>query len=78
MTEAAWPDYDESLLVSDAIELPVQVMGKVRSRITVPTGADARTVEAAALADERVVAALAGKTVRKVIYVPGKIVNIVA
>jgi leucyl-tRNA synthetase len=73
-----WPEYDESLIREEQIELPVQIMGKVRGRITVPADADQSTTEAAALNDERVAKHLEGKMVRKVIIVPGKIVNIVA
>jgi leucyl-tRNA synthetase len=73
-----WPKWDESLAADKEIELPVQVLGKVRSRITVPADADEKTVEAAALKDDKVAALIAGKTVRKVIIVPGKMVNIVA
>ena len=73
-----WPAYDPALLRDDEIELPVQIMGKVRTRITVPADADRSTVEQAARAHERVKALLAGKTVRKVIVVPGRIINIIA
>ncbi len=73
-----WPTYDPSLVTETQIELPVQVKGKVRSKVTVPAEADAAQIEAAVLADDRVKAALAGKTVRKVVVVPGRIVNIVA
>ncbi|MDY7108294.1 MAG: class I tRNA ligase family protein, partial [Planctomycetota bacterium] len=73
-----WPGYDESMIREDRIELPVQIMGKVRGRITVPADADQSTTEAAALNDERIAKLLEGRTVRKVIIVPGKIVNIVA
>ena len=62
----------------EQIELPVQIMGKVRGRITVPADADQKAVEEAALDDERIAKLLEGKTVRKVIVVPGKIVNIIA
>jgi leucyl-tRNA synthetase len=73
-----WPAYDESMLVEDSVEIVVQVLGKVRGRITVPTDADNSTIESAALTDVRIAAHLQGKTVRKVIVVPGKLVNIVA
>jgi leucyl-tRNA synthetase len=66
------------MLVDDTIEIPVQVMGKVRSRVIVPTGASNADLEKAALADERIRELLAGKTIRKVIVVPGKLVNVVA
>ncbi len=73
----AFPDADPALLVDDTIEVPVQINGKVRGRIDVATGADAATIEAAALGDEKVIAALGGATPKKVIVVPGRMVNIV-
>ncbi|MCP4067441.1 MAG: hypothetical protein GY741_04085 [Phycisphaeraceae bacterium] len=66
------------MLKDDSIEVPVQVLGKVRSRITVAADADAATLEAAALADERIRELVEGKTIRKVVVVPGKLVNVVA
>jgi leucyl-tRNA synthetase len=78
VTTARWPTPDPALLVSDTVTLPVQVNGKKRGEVTVPAGADAATVEAAARADDAVKPHLAGLTVRKVIVVPGRIVNIVA
>jgi leucyl-tRNA synthetase len=72
-----WPAVDAAMLVDDEIEVPVQVLGKLRSRILVPADADAKALEAAALADERIQDCIAGKTVRKVIVVPGRLVNIV-
>ena len=78
VTTAKWPTPDPALLVSDTVTLPVQINGKKRGEVTVPAGADAATVEAAARADLNVIPHLAGLTVRKVIVVPGRIVNIVA
>jgi len=78
VAHAAWPTYDESKLIDDEIEIPVQVMGKLRSKITMPKGADNKSMEAAALADEKIIAFLGDKQVRKVIVVPGRLVNIVA
>ncbi len=78
VTTAQWPQPDPALLVSDTVLLPVQVNGKKRAEITLPRDADAAAVEAAAKADENVKPHLAGLTVRKVIVVPGRIVNIVA
>ncbi|MBX3322423.1 MAG: leucine--tRNA ligase [Phycisphaeraceae bacterium] len=72
-----WPAVDPAMLVDDEIEVPVQVLGKLRSRIRIPADADAKAMEDAALADERVREHIAGKTVRKVIVVPGRLVNIV-
>jgi leucyl-tRNA synthetase len=74
----AFPEADPALLVEEEIELPVQVNGRLRSRITVAADADAAQVEAAALADERVRAAMDGAAPRKVIVVPGRMVNVVA
>jgi len=78
LAAAPWPTYDESLLVEDQVNIVVQVMGKKRSVIRVAADADRETVEAAALADENVQRHTEGKTVRKIIVVPGKLVNIVA
>jgi leucyl-tRNA synthetase len=73
----AWPKYDPALTKADEIEVPVQVNGKVRSKLTVPAGIDKAALEAAALADPRVREIIGDKPVRKVIVVPGKLVNIV-
>jgi leucyl-tRNA synthetase len=73
-----WPTHGEAMLVDDLVEVPVQILGKVRSKIMVPPDADREAMERAALADERIAALLEGKTVRKVIVVPGRLVNIVA
>ena len=77
LAEAAWPVADDSVLVEDVITLPVQVGGKKRGDITVAKEADAATVEAAALADPQVEKFIDGKPIKKVIVVPGRIVNIV-
>ena len=74
----AWPVCDESALVRDEIELVVQVNGKLRSKINVSANADNGTIESIALADDKIVTNIEGKTVRKVIVVPGRLVNIVA
>ena len=72
-----WPEYDASALVEDEIEIPVQVLGKLRARIRVPAGADAAAMEAAARASADVQKHLDGKTVVKVICVPKRMVNFV-
>jgi leucyl-tRNA synthetase len=72
-----WPDHDPALLVDASVEMPVAIKGKVRSHLTVPSHADAGTLERLALADARVKELLAGKAVRKVVVVPGKMINIV-
>jgi leucyl-tRNA synthetase len=75
---AKWPAADPALLVSDTVLLPVQVNGKKRGEITLPRNATSEEAEQAARADDQVKPFLAGLTVRKVIVVPGRIVNIVA
>jgi leucyl-tRNA synthetase len=72
-----WPQFDPALAKEDEIEIPVQVNGKLRSRISVPADSSEEFVRNAAFADEKVKAAMAGKEVVKVIVVPGKLVNIV-
>jgi leucyl-tRNA synthetase len=72
-----FPTADPALLVSEAVEVPVQVGGKVRSRIMVPAGADDASHEQLARADEKIAALLATATVRKVVVVPGRLVNFV-
>ena len=73
-----YPVADERYLVEDTVEYPNQVNGKVRSRVTVAADAAADAVEEAALADAKVVELLAGRAPRKVIVVPGRLVNVVA
>jgi leucyl-tRNA synthetase len=77
LAHGPFPVADERYLVADTVEYPIQVNGKVRSRITVPADADQDQVRAAALADEKVVAALGGGAPRKLIVVPGRLVNVV-
>ena len=77
VAEAAWPAADESLLVEDMVTLPIQVNGKRRSEITVPRDLGREEVEKRALEDNAVQKALAGGTPKKIIVVPGRIVNVV-
>ena len=77
LVDTPWPQYDESLLTSDTFTIGVQVNGKVRATITLPTSADAKKAEEIALAEDKVQKAIDGKSVRKFIYVPGRIVNVV-
>jgi leucyl-tRNA synthetase len=72
-----FPEPDPSQLVDDEVEIPVQVAGKVRARIHVPADADAAAIEAIALADPAIVAALDGRMPQRVVVVPGRLVNIV-
>ena len=73
-----WPEYDESKCVDKTIEIAVQVCGKIRCRLEVAADIDAESAIAAAKADLKVAAELSGKQIVKEIYVPGKLVNIVA
>jgi leucyl-tRNA synthetase len=73
-----WPAYDEALLVEDSVEVPVQVNGKVRSRIVVGVDAGAEDVIGLARSDENVARFIGDKNIVKEIYVPGKMVNFVA
>jgi leucyl-tRNA synthetase len=77
LTYTVWPKFDPALLVEDTLEIPVQVNGKLRDVIRVPANADNATVEATAKASEKVQQFMAGKTIKKVIVVPKKLVNIV-
>lgn len=72
-----WPTHDEKYLVESEIEIPVQVNGKLRGKVTVPTGSDQAVMEAAAMTDPTLAALLKDKTVVKVVVIPGKMVNFV-
>jgi leucyl-tRNA synthetase len=74
---APWPTFDRELVKDDVIEIGVQVNGKVRGAVSLPVGADQETARAAAFADPKVFAHVDGKAVKKIIYVPGKIFNII-
>ncbi len=76
--DAAWPSVDEQALVQDSITLVVQVNGKLRGQVEMPAAASREEVEAAARSNENVLRFIDGLTIRKVIVVPGKLVNIVA
>jgi leucyl-tRNA synthetase len=76
--DAPWPAVDEQALVQDSLVLVVQVNGKLRGQVEMPAGASREEVEAAARANENVLRFTEGLTIRKVIVVPGKLVNIVA
>jgi leucyl-tRNA synthetase len=77
LAHGPFPVADEQYLVEDTVEYPIQFNGKVRSRVVVPASSSQDEVREAALADDRVVAALDGKQPRKVIVVPGRLVNVV-
>ena len=76
--DAPWPTLDESALVQDTLQLVIQVNGKLRGQIEMPAGASREEIEAAARVNENVLRFTDGLTIRKVIVVPGKLVNIVA
>jgi leucyl-tRNA synthetase len=75
--QAPWPDYDPSKLITDTVDLPVQVNGKLRGTITVARGADETTVSQAALADEGVKRHTDGVEIVKTIYIPDRLLNLV-
>ncbi len=77
LTFEPFPVFDPQLLIDDTFEYPVQINGKVRSRLVVPTGTDLATVQALVLSDPKVLAALGGQTPKKVVVVPGRMVNLV-
>jgi len=77
MTEQKWPDYDERFLAEDEVEMVIQVNGKVRDRIKISISATEEEVKSTALATPRIQRLVNGKTVRKVVVVPKKLVNIV-
>lgn len=78
VAQAPWPKADSALLVDDSVTLPIQINGKRRAEITVPADMPASEVEKLALADEAVVKFLGGQPVKKIIVVPGRIINVVA
>jgi leucyl-tRNA synthetase len=77
LLRASWPQSDPALAKEDELEIPVQINGKLVTVVRVAAGADAKAIEAAALAGEKIQLRTAGKTVVKVIVVPGKLVNLV-
>ena len=78
IAEADWPSHDPALLVEDEVTVAIQVMGKLRDTITVAKGMPKDELEALALASDKVQRALEGKSVKKVIVVPDRLVNLVA
>jgi leucyl-tRNA synthetase len=77
LLKAPWPKYEAALAALDEIEVPVQVNGKLRSRVVLPADASEDQTKQAALADEKLQAAIKGKQIVKVIVVPKKLVNVV-
>ena len=77
ITQQSWPDYDQRLLVEDEVEIVIQINGKIRDRVKMPIAATDEELKAVALANAKVQDRIFGKTVRNVIVVPKKLVNIV-
>jgi leucyl-tRNA synthetase len=77
ISEQSWPEHDEALCVDEQVELPVQVNGKVRGRVAVPREADEEQALEVALADPVVARHLEGKKLVKVVYVQGRIINLI-
>jgi leucyl-tRNA synthetase len=75
--DGPWPEYDPAKLVADTVDIPIQVKGKLRGTVTVPTGASEQEVLEAARSIPAVATQLEGKEIRKVIFLPGKLMNIV-
>ena len=78
LVHAKWPEYDPAKCVDAAVEIAVQISGKIKARLTIPSDAAEEEVKALVMADANVQAALAGKSIIKEIYVKGKLYNIVA
>ena len=76
IAEGKWPEYDEKMLVSDEVEIPVQILGKLKGVVTLPRTATQQDAEAAVMSSP-IAANFEGKTIVKVIYVPGKIINFI-
>ena len=77
MVDESWPAVDESALTVDTVQIVVQVNGKLRARLEVAAGLDEAAVKTAALAEDNVQRFIGDQSIRKVIYVPGKLVNVV-
>lgn len=77
LLDAPWPTVDEAALVADSIEMVVQINGKVRQKLQLPPDTDKATVEATAMADDKIQELIAGQTIVKVIVVPNRLINIV-
>lgn len=77
ITDQKWPDYDERFLVEDEVEIVIQVNGKVRDRMKMSIPATEEETKAAALANPKIQKFIAGKTIRKIVVIPRKLVNIV-
>jgi len=77
IAEQPWPTYDEKFLIEDEIDLVIQINGKLRATIKIPISADEDEIKKAALANPKIQQLISGKTIRKVVFVPKKLVNLV-
>jgi len=77
LNQTTWPSYDEKKLVLDEFEMPVQINGKMRGKVLMAMEASEEDAISAAKSDSNIFNHLDGKEIRKIIYVPGKILNIV-
>ena len=77
MTETSWPKANKDLMAQEKVTLAIQIKGKLKTTIEAPHDVDQKTAETMALSEPTVAAAIEGKTVTRVIYVPNKIINIV-
>jgi leucyl-tRNA synthetase len=77
VVEQSWPEFDESALVRSSIEMMIQVNGKLRGKIEVPANADKTLIEKMALENPNVTAFIDGKELKKIIVVPGRLINLV-
>ena len=75
LAEVAWPEYDEAALVQENRLIVVQVNGKLRGKVSVPADAEAEHIETTAMADPRVASFIDGRLIRRVVQVPGRLVN---
>ena len=73
-----WPQFEESLTVDALVEVPIQIMGKIKSKVSIERGKSSKELDTIALRDPKIATLLEGLTVRKIIAVPDKLVNIVA
>lgn len=78
LNEQTWPTYEEAKTIEDTVELPIQVNGKLRHKIMIPRDLEKEAIDERVMAEEEVQEAIAGKDIKKIIYVPGRIYNIVA
>ncbi len=78
LNEQTWPTYEEAKTIEDTMELPIQVNGKLRHKIMIPRDLEKEAIDERVMAEEEVQEAIAGKDIKKIIYVPGRIYNIVA